>query len=82
MGQTGGPSLADVFHEVPCLWEFMDTDCYKGLLGTCVCLRQGGSQFVTMVRLPAKWKQEDISVPYQLQLAKIASSGLEHKLHN
>ena len=61
MGQFRGPSLTDVFQEVPCLWESMNRECYKGLLGTCVCLRQGACQLVTTVRLSATWQQEDVA---------------------
>ena len=43
---------------------------YKGLLGSCVYLRQGARQLVTTVRLSARWQQE--------VLAYLTSSSLRH----
>ena len=55
------PSLTDLFHEVPHLWDFMDGKCYKGLLGTCVHLRHEVKQIISKIRFPLGWQSADLT---------------------
>lgn len=73
------PSLINLFHEVPCLWDFMDGKCHKGLLGTCVHLRQEVEQIISKIRFPLGWQSADLTslVKYswaQLQYLDLSTS--------
>lgn len=54
-------SLVDMFQTVPRLWDFMDGNCKKALLGTCMCLRKETGQVVSKVSLRLDWQAADVA---------------------
>lgn len=76
------PTLIDLFHEVPCLWDFMDGKCYKGLLGTCVHLRQRAKQIISKISFPLGWQSADLTCLVNHSWAQLQYLDLSTSLMN
>ncbi len=81
MAASGCVSLVDVLHEVPRLWDFLQTNCLQTMLSINAPLRKIAHQYVTHLAFPSGWHLADIDAAVsrswlQLQVLDLRGSNI------